>query len=383
MSVRRDHCGDRLVTSGGAEAQRMRREEPAAAGGPCVAVVRWHAGDELSAAIADELEALGYRVRSFAHDADIPGDADAVLTFGPYGRLLPIARAVGARPPRRRPLLAHWNFEASPHPRLPWSLISRLSIARARLDHVRALERRMHRWRYLGEYLVAHRCGWLALLATVSPLIARRYSEHDLPTCFIPWGTSPQWFDTLHVPRDIDVLWMGKRRTPRRGGLIDRVRAALERRGVRWHVADGVEQPFIFGAERTRLLNRAKIMLNVKSSPHANGFTFRFHMAAGNRSLVVSEAFVPQSAFYEPGVHFAAAPPEHLAETILYYLDHERERAALADNAYRLVTGELTLRNSVRQFMHQLALAAAQRRDLRFAAPAESRAHAEAAASRT
>ena len=129
---------------------------------------------------------------------------------------------------------------------------------------------------------------------------------------------------------------------------------------MRFYVADNVEHPFIFGLERTRLLNRAKITLNVKTSGHSNGFTFRFHMAAGNRSLVVSEAFVPQSAHYEPGVHFIDAPPEHLADMIYYYVTHDKERRAVADNAYSLVTTEMTLAQSVQALMEEVAHAHSQ-----------------------
>ena len=124
-------------------------------------------------------------------------------------------------------------------------------------------------------------------------------------------------------------------------------------------MADGVERPFIFGEERTRLLNRAKITLNLKTRWYNSGFAFRFHTVAGNRSLVVSEPFRTHVSRYQAGVHYAVAPPEQLAETILYYLDHESERRALAENAYQLATTELSLGNSVRQLM-QLAAQAGQ-----------------------
>ena len=63
---------------------------------------------------------------------------------------------------------------------------------------------------------------------------------------------------------------------------------------------------------------------------------------------------------YRAGVHYAVAPPEQLADTILYYLAHEDERRALAENAYQLATTELSLGNSVRALM-QLAAEASER----------------------
>jgi spore maturation protein CgeB len=47
------------------------------------------------------------------------------------------------------------------------------------------------------------------------------------------------------------------------------------------------------------------------------------------------------------GEHYASARAEALAETIRYYLAHERERQQMVEAAYELVTTQLTLRNSL------------------------------------
>lgn len=340
-----------------------------------VAVIKWSERDEIAEAIRDELAAEGHTPVLFRFERKVPEDAQLILSFGPYGKFLPIAQQMTRFAPHDRPVLTHWNFEGVPDPRLPWSLVYALSAARSWLDRMKDsdqaawrtlgdtpplawLEHRMYRFRYVGDYFFAYRRGWLTRLVTISPLIAQLYSEHGLPTPFVPWGTSPNWCADLGLERDIDVLWMGKRRNARRSQWIDRVRAELEQHGVRFYNADSVEHPFIFGAQRNEMLNRAKITLNVKSAPHSNGFTFRFHMTAGNRSLVVSEAFVPQSPYYKPGFHFVGAPPEQLADTIRYYLAHENERRELAENAYRLVTTELTLGSSVKTLMQDATCAA-------------------------
>jgi hypothetical protein len=319
-----------------------------------VALVKWNTHDELAEALAAELVRAGYRPQFFMYDAAIPSGVDKVLTFAPYGKFLPIARQVGMFPPHARPFLAHWNFEGVPNQRWPWAFVYLLSVLRSRFDNLPWLGRRMFRFRYMGDYFFAYRQGWLKLLASVSPVIARLHSAHGLPAQLIPWGTSPDWFADMQLDRDIDVLWMGKRRNARRGHWIDSVRADLEKHGVRFYMADNIEHPFIFGSERTGILNRAKITLNVKTSAQSNGFTFRFHMAAGNRSLVVSEAFVPQPSYYRAGEHFVWAPPEQLAATILYYLEHDGERRALAENAFQLVTTEMTLQNSVGALMRHV-----------------------------
>jgi hypothetical protein len=168
---------------------------------------------------------------------------------------------------------------------------------------------------------------------------------------FVPWGTPPAWHADLKLERDIDVLWMGKRRGGRRSDLIDRVRSELARHGVNMYVADGVEHPFIFDDERTQLLNRTKLVLNIKTRWYNSAFTFRFHTVAGNRALVVSEPFLTHVSRIRAGEHYAVAPPDQLTEKLLYLLTHEDERRLMAENAYRLVTTEMTLGESVRKLM--------------------------------
>jgi hypothetical protein len=167
----------------------------------------------------------------------------------------------------------------------------------------------------------------------------------------VPWGTAPGWHKDLGLERDIDILWMGKRRNGRRSDLIDRVRAELARHGVNMYVADGDEKPLIFGEERTRLLNRTKLTLNVRTRWFNSGFTFRFHTVAGNRCVVVSEPFLTHVSNYKAGEHYAEAPPDQLAEKIMHLLTHEDERRAIAERAYTLATTELSLRAGVRKLM--------------------------------
>jgi spore maturation protein CgeB len=46
-----------------------------------------------------------------------------------------------------------------------------------------------------------------------------------------------------------------------------------------------------------------------------------------------------------------SVPVEKLAETIVYYLDHEEERLRIVDNAYHLVTTKLVFRESIKSIM--------------------------------
>ncbi|HET9907361.1 MAG TPA: glycosyltransferase [Anaerolineales bacterium] len=208
----------------------------------------------------------------------------------------------------------------------------------------------MLRFRYLGDYYFAHRRGWLDIFADTSEIYAKIHRKHGLPTIVAHWGATPQWYKNLDLERDIDVLWMGTRGTKRRSLILDRVRSKLESSGVHMHIADGKENPFIFGEERIHYLNRSKITLNITRTWYDDNFS-RIALAAPNRSLVVSESILPHCPSLITGIHFVSSPIEQLAETILYYLAHERERLRIIDNAYQFVTTSLLFRESVRSIM--------------------------------
>src|SRR5260221_13927676 len=143
---------------------------------------------------------------------------------------------------------------------------------------------------------------------------------------------------------------MGARATRRRGALIDRIRSDLRRRGIEMYVADNEEHPFIFAGERTRILNRAKITLNITRTWYDDNFT-RFPIVMPNRSLVVSEPMLSHCPDFVAGKHYVAAPADQLAETIAHYLSNSDERQRIVDSAYALVTEDLTLKNCVARIM--------------------------------
>jgi len=212
----------------------------------------------------------------------------------------------------------------------------------------------MMRFSYMGDYHYAYRQGWLSLLVDFSKIYAALHSAHGLPTLAVPWGAIPAWSADLGLERDIDVLWMGARASRRRSALLDQVRADLRRRGIEMYVADNEEHPFIFAEERTRMLNRAKVTLNLTRTWYDDNF-LRFSIVLPNRSLLISERMLAHCDDYVPGTHYVAAPAAQLGETIAHYVTHIAERQRIVDNAYRLVTETLTLKNSVARIMAALA----------------------------
>lgn len=336
-----------------------------------VAVVRWFGTDEIADAIYSELAYLGHSPVFFQHDARIPGNADVVFSFAPYGSFLAIASQLETMPKASRPILVHWNTEGIPDLRLPWRFVSTLGQLRSWLGRISdqlearagrhmnegflAQQRtRMLRYRYVGDYYYAYQHGWLDLFADSSAVYAQIHQNHGLPTLHIPWGRVSDWHCDLGIERDIDVFWMGTRGSKRRSDILDQVRAKLRAQGVEIYMADNEEHEFVFGKERTRMLNRAKITLNIARTWYDDNYS-RFTIAAPNRSLVVSETLLAHSPACEAGVHYVASPVDQLAETILHYLAHPEERNRIVDNAYTLVMESLTMRASVAKIMDAVA----------------------------
>jgi hypothetical protein len=332
-----------------------------------VAIAQRVEGDGIAEVIADELITLGYHPTHFQIGSPVPEIADIVFSFGPYGRFLTVPRQLARMPDEQRPIFIHWNTEGIPDPKIPWHVMNLVARWRSWLGRIRdsqngssllpgtmrlfsLLESRMIRFRYIGDYYYAHQQGWMDIFADSSEIYAKFHRRHGLPTIVVPWGATPRWYENLRLERDIDVLWMGKQGTRRRSQILNRVREELDAHGVRMHMADGKENPFIFDEERTRYLNRSKITLNITRTWYDDNFS-RFAMAAPNRSLIISESVLPHCPSFRAGVHFVSSPAKSLAETILYYLRHESERLHIVENAYRLVTNELTFQASIETVM--------------------------------
>lgn len=330
-----------------------------------VAVPEWVEDDGIANMIGFELERIGYHPILFFFDGNIPEDVDYLLTFGPYDRILPIWQNNARTAPGRRPVVIHWNTEGMPDPRIPPRVVQALGAMRSKIgrmghsgsviDHflysilsVFNLDQSSKRYRFHGDYDYARRKGWLHVLSDTSQIYSQIRSQIGIPTLYAPWGASRRWYKDLSLERDLDVLWMGKRGSQRRSRILDQIFRELKSRGLNVHIADNEESPFIFGEERTRYLNRAKITLNVTRTWYDDNFS-RFTMACSNRSLVVSEPVLPHCLELKENVHYVSAKIEDLADTIMYYLGHEEERRQIVDKAHALMMADLRFEHSLRR----------------------------------
>jgi hypothetical protein len=330
-----------------------------------VAVPEWAEDDGIARMICFELEQMGYDPVLFFFDDPIPEEIDYLLTFGPYNRILPIWQQNERNALRRRPVVIHWNTEGMPDLKIPPPVVRVLGAVRSKIGRmgysgstfdrflysirpVSKIDQSFKRYRFHGDYEYAHRKGWLHVLADTSHIYSQIRSKIGVPTLYAPWGASQRWYQDLGLERDIDVLWMGTRGSQRRSRILDQVSKLLKAKGLKVYIADNEENPFIFGEDRTRYLNRAKITLNITRTWYDDNFS-RFTMACPNRSLVISEPVLPHCPELKANVHYVSAAIESLADTIIYYLEHEAKRKQIVDNAYKIITSELKFEKSLRR----------------------------------
>jgi hypothetical protein len=321
-------------------------------GGLRVGVVHWRVNNMMVTGILRAVVYLDHEAVKFHYDARLPSGLDAVIICGPFGTMAPLIKQLAACPKSQRPLLVYIMTEQLPNPSLPewWRRAS--GAIRSRLDRLAYQEDESGQWkqhpwlkhlasssqryRYYGDLLWMKRQGILSVLAlsslwTADFLRARGFDPMILPPSVIQG-------EDLKLERDIPVLWLGKTGSSRRANILKQIRSDLKARGVDMMVIDGVENPYVFGDQRTILLNRAKIVLNVLREKWDDN-SMRYVLAAPCRALIVTEPTLCHSPFL-PGVHLVEAPLPQLADTICHYLTHEEERLQITERAYQLIMQE-------------------------------------------
>jgi hypothetical protein len=316
-------------------------------GAPRVGVMRWEAGDGLGEEYVNSVGEAGCIPVPFLFNQPLPKSLAVILVYGPFGSLVPLGEALLAHPAGARPRLVWFITEQLPPPAIPHFIVGGLGRMRHTLERailrggvqtgwIRRLAGAGLRFRYVGDILWLGRRGLLDRLVTGSPWRAARLRRLGVPVLQVPSPSHyPGWGADLGLARDIPVLWLGKPGSRRRRLLLARLEADLRARGIPLLRVDGEAHPYVFGEERTRLLNRTKIVVNLLRERWDNT-AMRYGLAAMNGAMIVSEPTLPHTAML-PGVHYAAVPAAQMAERIAYFLAHEAERAAYARAARALV----------------------------------------------
>jgi hypothetical protein len=184
------------------------------------------------------------------------------------------------------------------------------------------------------------------LLVVSTPGRREFLAERGITAYWVPLGYHPsQHGHPMGLVREVDVLFLGALEIPRRSRLIRRLR----RRGVDLLTMGSWSDPACWGENRTRLLNRTKILLNIHRYPgELSGLRLILGMA--NKALVISEPMY-SPGHYVPGTHYVSATIEEMPQAIDYYLTHDEERGRIVDEGHRLVSQEVTLAQSVSRIL--------------------------------
>jgi hypothetical protein len=269
-----------------------------------------------------------------------PGPDEVLLVWGNAAWHRRRMKALAGTPRRSRPFVVVWHSEPLPLP--PSSGFSQQRL------HLRELvkialrdERATDPWTNLRLlcWLATH--GLPDLLVVTSQAAAETAALHGLRACVVPVGYDPVFGEDLGVERDIDVLFLGALEVPRRRQAL----RALRRQGLTVDVCGSWHDPRFWGVQRTELLNRTRIMLNIQRT-RGQFSGFRLLLGMANGALVLSEPIYRPEPFVD-GVHFVSGSLDEIPALAARYLDDERARLRVAEEGHAFVTSSLTLEQSL------------------------------------
>ncbi len=243
-----------------------------------------------------------------------------------------------------RPLLVVWHWEPLPLPAAARAQRPRLSLremAKILLRDTRATDpgTNLRRLRHLNDQ------GWPLLVVVSSQAWAESMGEQGMPAHWVPYGYESgcggQWPDEPGSVRDIEALFLGALEIPRR----QRIMRDLRRQGVKLEARGSWTDKELWGEQRNGLIHRAEAFLNIQRYPGEIG-AHRMILGMANRSLVISEPIYRPEPFL-PGRHYVEAEVREMPDVLRYYSAHRDKRAEIVDRAYRFVTEELKMEESV------------------------------------
>ncbi|NTV94342.1 MAG: glycosyltransferase family 1 protein [Thiobacillus sp.] len=328
---------------------------------------------DLGGKLADALAPLGWRLDYLdGVDGLTAGDTLLVLGLGNWARAAGQDFLLAARERGVRRLF--WNFEPLLPPDLPRSRLLDWLLRTEGVDYTarpRFLRRVVERLAFsvlasqgralpwnAGGHFIGHRYSFPVrearrllgfwrdglfdeILVSLRPRQAF-LARYGVPSRFVPVGYHPSWGRALAgQERHIDAVFLGKR-SARRQGLLDRMERILAGAGFRFLVVDRD----CYGEERTRLLNRCKVLVNLHNSPWESP-GMRLLMAMSCRAMVVSE-WAPDTSPFLDGVHMVQAAADDLPERVIACLRDDPLRERVVEQAYRFVMDVNTLENRFR-----------------------------------
>jgi hypothetical protein len=306
----------------------------------------------------------------------IPTDTEIVLVQGPYGPLTPLIRQLLDFPKSKRPVFVYWFQQSMDFRRPEWlrnymgDKLSGLQrnfpvsdglLTKSENAIFGVLAFKGKRLGYLGDILWLNEHGFLDVFGLSSSTYSEYFENIGIDSVMIPRGYHPSYGRLLNQKRDIALVWMGKMRTLRRKRVIYWLKRELEKRGLEMRIYDGKEADFIYGDERTALLNRTWFVLNVYFSGPTDELSIRYYIAGANGSVVLTEPGKNRYPFM-PGKHIVESELENMPETIHYYLENSHEWSTISRNVIDLVSNEFTLERSLKKLIEKAEIILGKRR---------------------
>jgi hypothetical protein len=256
-----------------------------------------------------------------------------------------VCRQLQMTPPAERPFTVIWHSEPFPPPkstRLPAPRLHLREIAKIVLGDRWATDAYSN---YLRLRPLIQQ-GIPDLLLVSTPGGKRFLAEQGIDSTYVPLGyhRAEHGYD-MGMERDIDVLFLGALHITRRKMLFKKLRE----KGIHLTAKGSWSDPGVWGENRTRLLNRAKIFLSLQRYPgELSGARLILGMA--NKALVISEP-VNEPGDFVPGKHFVSAASDEMPDMVDYYLNHQTERESMAAEGHEFVTRQLTMERSVSRIL--------------------------------
>lgn len=190
----------------------------------------------------------------------------------------------------------------------------------------------------------------------VSHVLAASYERVDslaaigIRTEFAPMGHHPTFGRDLGLDRDIDVLFLGRLGLGKRRLSMMRIFRKLRALGLKVdYRSHGT-----WGDDRTKLLNRTKVVLHLPKYPWDTPW-YRWLLATANGAIVASPPMSIAKPF-RPSEDFLCAKETELASEILACLDAPSARRTILENCRSTINAHLNLADTVDLIAQKLQL---------------------------
>jgi hypothetical protein len=289
--------------------------------------------------VNEVLDKLGFQVVEMNDRTFDPGPID-VAWFEGNINWFPRTRKILTRLPRR-PRVVVWHSEPLPLPsgsRFPAHRLTLPEMVKIALRD----ERTTDPYSNARRIIEMHRAGIIDLCVVSARSRQEYLAEKGIDAHFVPLGYQPISGNDLHLERDIDVLFIGALERRQKSAI-----RFLRQSGIDVEALGNWKREDTWGDRRSRLINRAKIFLNVQRFP-GQFSGYRLILGMCNGAMVISEPMYDPSP-YQPGTHFVSVDLEKMPDTIRHYLRDDSARKRIACEGNRFVMNDLTMEQSIKR----------------------------------